>query len=213
MKITIIYDNTLYQQDLRSDWGFACFVEAENAPKILFDTGANGRILLSNMKKLGIDPASIETVFISHSHYDHTGGLSSFLNENRDVDVYVPNSFRGVRGARNVIYVSEPMEIHGNIFSTGELSGIEQSMIVKTKKGIVVIDGCSHPGVESILEAAEKHGNVHALIGGLHGFDAFTLLEKVEFVCPTHCTQHIKEIKNLYPEKYIEGGAGRIIEI
>jgi len=213
MKITIIYDNTVYKQGLKSDWGFACYVEAENAPQILFDTGANGKILLSNMKKLGIDPVSIKTVFISHSHYDHTGGLSTFLNANRAVDVYVPNSFRGVRGARNVICVGEPMEIHRNIFSTGELSGIEQSMVVKTKKGLVVIDGCSHPGVESILEAAEKHGNVHSLIGGLHGFNDFKLLEKVEFVCPTHCTQHIKEIKNLYPEKYIEGGAGRIIEI
>jgi 7,8-dihydropterin-6-yl-methyl-4-(beta-D-ribofuranosyl)aminobenzene 5'-phosphate synthase len=213
MKITIIYDNTVYQQGLTSDWGFACLVEVENAPKVLFDTGTNGVILLSNMEKLGIDPVSIETVFISHSHYDHTGGLSAFLDANSALDLYVPNSFRGVRGARNVIYISKPQEIHKNIFSTGELSGIEQSMIVKTEKGLVVIDGCSHPGVAKILKAAEKLGTVHSLIGGLHGFDDFKLLEKVEFVCPTHCTQHIREIKNLYPEKFIEGGTGRIIEI
>lgn len=213
MKITIIYDNTVYQQGLTPDWGFACLVEVENAPKVLFDTGTNGVILLSNMEKLGIDPVSIETVFISHSHYDHTGGLSAFLNANSAIDLYVPHSFRGVRGARNVIYISKPKEIHKNIFSTGELSRIEQSMVVKTEKGLVVIDGCSHPGVGRILKAAEEFGTVHSLIGGLHGFDDFKLLEKVEFVCPTHCTQYIREIKNLYPEKFIEGGTGRIIEI
>jgi 7,8-dihydropterin-6-yl-methyl-4-(beta-D-ribofuranosyl)aminobenzene 5'-phosphate synthase len=213
MQITIVYDNTVYTQGLKSDWGFSCVVEAEHSPKILFDTGANGMILLSNMRNLGIDPVSIETVIISHSHFDHTGGLSSFLNANSEVDVYVPHSFRGLRGARNVIHVSEPLEIHKNIFSTGELSGIEQSIAIQSGKGLVVIDGCSHPGVGRILEAAEKHGTIHSLIGGLHGFNDFELLEKVDFVCPTHCTQYIQEIKKLYPEKYIEGGVGRIIEI
>ncbi|MCD6423378.1 MAG: MBL fold metallo-hydrolase [Elusimicrobia bacterium] len=223
MRITIIYDNTVYpvrnarsngvyRENLKSDWGFACLVEVENTPKILFDTGGNGAILLSNMEKLCINPMSIEAVFISHSHYDHTGGLSAFLNINNSVDVYVPNSFRGVRGGRNVIYITEPRQIYRNVFSTGELSGIEQAMIVKTEKGLVVIDGCSHPGVDRIFQAAENFGKVFALVGGLHGFNNFKLLEKVEFICPTHCTQHIREIKNLYPDKFIEGGAGRIIE-
>jgi len=119
MKITIIYDNTAYREDLIADWGFSCLVKAENTPRILFDTGANGSILLSNMEKLRIDPASIDEVFISHPHFDHTGGLSAFLNMKRDVEVYVPVSLRGVRGAKEVISVSEPLKIHENVFSTG----------------------------------------------------------------------------------------------
>ena len=72
MKVTIIYDNTAFEEDLQSDWGFSALIEVENIPKILFDTGTNGAILLSNMKKLEIDPTPIEEVFIFHSHFDHT---------------------------------------------------------------------------------------------------------------------------------------------
>ena len=56
MKITILYDNTAFRNDLKSDWGFSCLVEAYNKI-ILFDTGADGSILLENMKKLNIKPS------------------------------------------------------------------------------------------------------------------------------------------------------------
>ncbi len=82
MRITVLYDNTVYKEGLRADWGFSCLVEIppQGGRKFLFDTGANGSILLSNMEKLNIDPRSIDEVFISHAHFDHVGGLSAFLN-------------------------------------------------------------------------------------------------------------------------------------
>ena len=107
MKITIIYDNEVFKEDLKADWGFSCLVEAENTPRILFDAGTNGSILLSNMKKLDIAPESIDEVFISHNHFDHTGGLSAFLNVNNNVKVYVPSSLKGVRGVKEVISIGE----------------------------------------------------------------------------------------------------------
>ena len=165
------------------------------------------------MKKLDINPDSIDEVFISHSHSDHTGGLSDFLEINRDVKIYVPISFSKPSGAKEVITVSIPIQIHENIFSTGELKGIEQSMVVKTEKGLVVIAGCSHPGVGNILKAASQFGKVYALIGGLHGFREFSLLKDLDLVCATHCTQFKSEIKNLYTQKYIEGGAGKVIQL
>ena len=79
--------------------------------------------------------------------------------------------------------------------------------------GVVVIVGCSHPGVKNILDSASQFGKPLALIGGLHGFREFDVIEDLELVCPTHCTQYESEIKSLYPEKYIKGGAGKIIEI
>ena len=211
MQITILYDNDVYKEDLQADWGFSCLVEIENTPKILFDTGTNGSMLLSNMEKLNIDPTSIDEVFLSHAHFDHVGGLSAFLNVNSDVTIYVPPSLRGIRGVKEVVSVREPLQIHENVFSTGEIDHIEQSMAVKIDEGIVIIAGCSHPRMAHILKAASQFGNIHAIVGGLHGFSEYDLFKDLELICPTHCTQHKAEIKALYPEKYTDGGAGKII--
>jgi len=137
MKITIVYDNTVFQSGLESDWGFSCVVETQKRT-ILFDTGTNGSILMNNMKKLNIDPSVIDDVFISHPHFDHIGGLSAFLNKNNNVTVYAPASFRGLRHTMEVAYINKPTVLHENIYSTGELDHIEQSLAVKTDNGIVV---------------------------------------------------------------------------
>jgi 7,8-dihydropterin-6-yl-methyl-4-(beta-D-ribofuranosyl)aminobenzene 5'-phosphate synthase len=215
MKVTIITDNTVYKQGLKSEWGFSCLVEAENAPRILFDTGASGPVLLHNMGKLNIDPKSIDCVFISHDHWDHTGGLKAFLESNKDVRLYLPYSFSAANslGIKGVVKVKDPLEIYENVFSTGTLLNIEQSMVIKTDAGSVVIAGCSHQGVSCILSSAKQFADVFALIGGLHGFSDFDLVKDLDLICATHCTQYKEKIKKLYLDKFIEGGAGREILI
>jgi len=211
MKITIIYDNTAFRKDLQADWGFSALVEVKKR-KILFDTGANGRILLSNMEKLKVNPEEIEDVFISHPHWDHTGSLSSFLRLNNKVKLWIPSYFSGAKDAREVIEVKKPRKLYEGIYSTGELDGIEQSLCVETEEGIVIIAGCSHPRMEHILKVASQFGKVYGIIGGLHATKPESLKD-LDLICPTHCTQYKSEIKYLYPEKYIEGGAGKIIEV
>ena len=211
MKVTIIYDNTSARPDLQADWGFSALVEVKGR-KILFDTGTNGKILLSNMEKLEINPEEIKDVFISHPHLDHIGGLSSFLQLNNKVKLWIPSYFPEAKDAKEVIEVKEPTKLYEGIYSTGELDGIEQSLCVETEKGIVIIVGCSHPKMEHILKAASQFGKVYGIIGGLHGTKPESL-KGLDLICPTHCTQYKSEIKILYPEKYIEGGAGKIIEI
>ena len=94
MKITIIYDNVSLDPALEADWGFAALVEA-CGQSILFDTGASGRLLLENMEKLNISPQAIGEIFISHDHWDHTGGLEQILKR-KPVRVYVPDTFSKV---------------------------------------------------------------------------------------------------------------------
>ena len=92
MKITIVYDNCLGKVGLRTGWGFSALIETEDAPPLLFDTGADGATLLHNMKQLGIDPGRIGIIVISHAHGDHTGGLSDILEINKGAEIYVPAS-------------------------------------------------------------------------------------------------------------------------
>ena len=213
MKITILYDNEAYKKNLTADWGFSCVIEKENIPTILFDTGAYGSILLDNMNKMEIDPNNISIVFISHSHWDHIGGLSEFLNINKNVKLYVPDNVTHNYDVKEQISVKAPVEIFENVFSTGMLSGIEQSLVFRMDKNSLIIAGCSHPGVENIIESAAQFGPPSVLIGGLHGFSNFELVKDLDFICATHCTQYMHQIKNIYPDKFEEGGAGKIIKI
>lgn len=213
MKITIVYDNEVRQEGLLSDWGFSCLVEIEDGLKLLFDTGTEGSILLHNMAMLGLDPASIDLIFISHLHFDHVGGLPEILELNKKAKVLLPGTrSRGI-AAREVIAVKESIQIHEGMFSTGELRNIEQSLVITTDKGTIVIAGCSHPGLGHILNKASEFGKVFGVIGGLHGFREFQLLANLSFICPCHCTQYKERIKNLFPDKCIECGAGRVITL
>jgi len=211
MKITIIYDNTSLSKHLTADWGFSCLVEA-CGKTILFDTGAGGGILFDNMRKLDIDPSNVDAVFISHHHWDHTGGLLDFLKANQ-AKVYLPPSCQASFDEVDAILVDDKLELYEHVYSTGELKNIEQSLVVKEGDHVTVIAGCSHPGVREILKAASAFGRVNSLVGGLHGFDDFKLIEDLDNICPTHCSQHIPEIATGYPEKYIKGGAGKVIQL
>jgi len=213
MKITIIYDNTIFEPGLQSDWGFAALIETREKT-ILFDTGSDGSILLCNMDRLSLNPMDITDVFISHSHFDHIGGLAQFLGINSRVTVFVPSDLRGIRRADTVKYMEqEPQELYPGIYTTGVLQNIEQSLIVKHSHGLALIVGCSHPDMAEIIRASRTFGRVSAIIGGMHGFKEFELLEDMDLICPTHCTRHIDKIHDLYPDSYVPGGSGRIIEL
>ena len=80
-------------------------------------------------------------------------------------------------------------------------------------KSSLIITGCSHPGVENIIKSASQLGRPSGLIGGLHGFRNFELIQDFDFICTTHCTQYKRQIQNMYPDKFTECGVGKIIEI
>jgi len=211
MKITILYDNEAARTNLQADWGFACLVEMDGRT-LLFDTGAQGDLLRRNMDMLGVDAGRIPEVFISHNHWDHVGGLTEILRLNPDATVYVPHSCPGPGEAKPAVSIDGPYELSEKVFSTGELQDIEQSLVVKTAGGLVVVCGCAHPGVEAILQAASRFGKVSALIGGLHGFREIELLTGLNLICPCHCTQEKSAILTRFPQTSVSGGAGKILE-
>ncbi len=213
MKITIVYDNKALRPELSADHGFACLVETEGAPAILFDTGARGSILKHNMVALGVDPGSIGTVVISHRHSDHTGGLSDVIEMTEDVEVFLPESFMTGIAARRVTMVRGWLEISPGVHSTGELSGIEQSLVLATGNGPVVLVGCAHSGLDNILRAASGFGEVWGVIGGFHGFQDFHLLDSLSLICPCHCTVYREEIGRHCGERCRNCGVGTVIEL
>jgi 7,8-dihydropterin-6-yl-methyl-4-(beta-D-ribofuranosyl)aminobenzene 5'-phosphate synthase len=80
-RMTILFDNYPGLPGLEALWGFAAVFQMPRLT-VLFDTGSNGRVLLRNMADLGIEPASIDLLFLSHPHWDHMGGLDSVLDLN-----------------------------------------------------------------------------------------------------------------------------------
>ncbi|MEA3276141.1 MAG: universal stress protein [Pseudomonadota bacterium] len=91
-RLTILFDNYAFRPGLATLWGFAAVIHLP-AQTILFDTGSNGRVLLKNMAALGIDPGAVDMLFLSHPHWDHIGGLDSFLEVNPTVAVVVHEDF------------------------------------------------------------------------------------------------------------------------
>lgn len=232
--ITVIYNNVLTKEGLEPAWGFSCFIEGAEK-RILFDAGGDGSILLSNMKKLGIDPARVEVVFLSHIHGDHTGGLGRFLEMNPEVAIYLPQSFPGnileglTKMAEKVVRVGEPVELCPGVWSTGEMGTWikEQSLVLKTRPGLVVITGCAHPGIVEIIQKAEDilGGPVFLVMGGFHlmGYGAGDMEEivrrfkslGVRKVGPSHCTgdEQIGLFQKAWGEDFIDLGLGGRIGI
>lgn len=217
MKVKIAYDNVA-EAPYEKGWGFSAIVELEDE-KILFDTGWDGLLLLSNLGKMDFDIEEADKIFISHSGWDHVGGISCIKGLN-STDLYVPKSLsknmKGELKDRFKLHEIEKLqEISDRVWTTGEVGEDpkEQSLVVGTSKGLVVVVGCSHPGVRQILNTASELGEVYGLIGGLHDFEEYEVLENLSFVVPTHCTSHKKEIFDKYPEKSIRGKVGFEIEV
>ncbi len=232
--LTTVYDNYQHSPELRTGWGFSCWVELGNET-ILFDTGGDSGTLLSNMERLGKDLKAVDKIVLSHIHGDHTGGLGGVLEKNPDVKVYVlrsfPDSFKNdVKSyGSEVIEVGGPVKISESAMTTGELGSAikEQSLVISTEKGLVVITGCAHPGIVNILREVKNLSkeDIYLVVGGFH-LSGETDLELgniiksfrelgVKKVSPSHCSgDRTKELfREEYGDDFIENGAGKVIGI
>ena len=233
--ILVVYDNYQFNPDLDTGWGFGCVVNTPTM-NILFDTGGNSSILLSNIEKMNIDPEMIRIVVISHIHGDHVGGLDGFLQKNGNVKVFIPTSFPDLWREKIKSYgaeyqdVKDSMKISENAYNTGEMGTWikEQSFILHTQQGLVVITGCAHPGIVKIIQRAKQiipDTPVYLVMGGFHlsgasdselksiikGFRDLGVLK----VAPSHCSgdRCRKLFEEEYKEDFIMSGVGKIITL
>lgn len=234
LKFTILYDNYLYREGTKPDWGFSCLIEGTEKT-ILFDTGTNPEILMHNVDQVEVDLKKVEQIVISHNHHDHTGGLNAVLEKNHEVSVHLPVSFpyefvRDVETSKaEVVSINEPVEICQDVYTTGEMGDQikEQSLILNTDKGLVIVTGCSHQGIVAILKRAKElfERPIHLVFGGFHlGAKSNEELEEiikefkeigVERCGATHCTgdKAIGMFKEAFGENYVSMGTGRVFEV
>jgi len=232
-RITIVYDNNAHDERLKTAWGFSCLVERDDVT-LLFDTGGDAPTLLSNMEALGLDPTEIDAVVLSHIHGDHVGGLGGILAVNDSTTVYLPCSFptsvkEQIGASARVVEVHEPMEIVEGIYTTGEMGTdiLEQSLVLVTDQGLVVITGCAHPGVVDIATRAKEitGREVRLVMGGFHLTGASQaaiegIVEDfqrlgVQKVAPCHCSGDLARgiFEGAYGGDFIRAGVGSRLEV
>lgn len=214
-----VYNNISYREGLTADWGFSCLVREAG---LLFDTGERGDVLLANMQELGIDPAAVRKVVLSHDHHDHVGGLAAMLTESPAMEVFVHGAFSEKTLALIREY-TEPRIVGGwttiadGIAVTGPLGTDipEQSLAITVPGGYRVVTGCAHPHISRIVDRVARRGTVCGIIGGLHAVagEDIESLAGVAYLSASHCTDRIEELAERYPGSFRPGGVGKVHRI
>jgi 7,8-dihydropterin-6-yl-methyl-4-(beta-D-ribofuranosyl)aminobenzene 5'-phosphate synthase len=92
MEVMALIENTRLpaRQGLRTEHGLSLLIRSKDQ-QILFDTGISGNFR-PNAQKLKVDLAQVTQAVISHHHFDHGGGLATFLDANPQAQVYLRSS-------------------------------------------------------------------------------------------------------------------------
>jgi len=176
--------------ELRGEMGVSYLIETDEH-RILFDVGQNTRRespspLEHNMKALGVPLSSIDTVFISHNHFDHVGGRQNQKNRtfsmgleqaplpNVRAFVPIPMSYPGL----SPVHTADPTLIGNGVASTGTIPRQlvfgwidEQALVVHVAElGAVLIVGCGHQTIPRLLERYDQVFSepLYGIVGGLH---------------------------------------------
>ena len=276
-RITILSENLVGKLVGSGEHGFSAFIETDRG-NYLFDTGS-GHSIVPNSLILNKDLRSIQKIFLSHGHFDHTGGLPEVLKMKGKVDVHAhPNVFSdriavhkederetkrfvgipykkgyleslGANFVLNTVFT----EVEKGIFLTGEVPRKtafekpdprlfteidgktvqdtfpdDQSLILDTERGLILILGCAHSGMINIIHhVMDKTGKetFYAILGGTHldfltpeqleGSITFLKKMKIEKIGVSHCTG-MKAACRLHQEfgdRFSYGCVGSVLEI
>ena len=93
MKIINLVEDTPTGNGCSCEHGLSFYMETD-CHRMLVDVGATS-LFIDNARKKGINLRNVDTVIISHGHYDHGGGLSAFMEINPDARIYInENAFQ-----------------------------------------------------------------------------------------------------------------------
>ena len=216
MRITILVDD-IVPDDVTPVHGFSALVETVGA-RLLFDTGPDGEGLLKALDRHGIGVQDLDMVMVSHSHDDHTAGLSRLLYHNPRLPVSVPvgASLEVARKLpRETVIIGEdrPREISRWISTTGDMGGSvpEQALLLETMDGAVVLTGCAHPGLDTLLSSTG--GSASMVIGGLHGLSTDDMPHpRVDRIVACHCTPRKRLLSHRF-DQVVLGRVGHKVEL
>ena len=196
LEILPLYENAA-QAGLQSGHGVSYLIRTDSAT-ILFDLGynltsASPSPLEENMADLGVSLDEIDMIVISHRHPDHVGGQNWWTERTFSLDgltqpalgdmpIYIPEEM--TYPGSSLTLSKMPTQLAEGVATTGLISyaqpfpiwlaapkGDEQALAVNVSgKGIVLITGCGHMGLASLLSQAESVFDVPVVgvIGGLH---------------------------------------------
>jgi 7,8-dihydropterin-6-yl-methyl-4-(beta-D-ribofuranosyl)aminobenzene 5'-phosphate synthase len=208
-KIKLIANGSRKWQRWIGRWGLSFLIDDD----ILFDAFGDARVLMGNLRRFKINIGKIKNVAVSHEHWDHVDGLRPFLVKRPQITVWLPHSADQILKDKirlwggDIVDVKEPIKLKDGVYLSGEIMGRykgkampEQAMVLETVKGLIVIAGCAHPGIATIVDHVKGvfHKPVYGVIGGFHlknksladiNVEAMRLKATgVDMVAPLHCT-------------------------
>lgn len=230
----VLYNNIPLNDSFAGDNGLSCLIEI-GEHSYLFDAGRIPEILTGNTEALEIDASKIDFIFISHIHSDHIGGLPGIIEKCNRPLLYLPASFpksQAPKGREYVvskivkakpfvsdtIHIKEAVKLNEYFYSTGmfEDRTYEQALIINTSEGLIILTGCSHPGIVEIVRGAKSLLNreVYLVMGGFHlavtdSVEVKNIADELrnltKFIAPCHCTGEKAQeiIKDVFKEDYI----------
>lgn len=93
MRIINLVENELGDSGCEAAHGLSFYVETENH-KFLFDSSPS-EVVIRNAQMLGVDLTAVDTVILSHGHYDHSGGILPFVQLNPKAKIYIQQNAGG----------------------------------------------------------------------------------------------------------------------
>ena len=168
VKIRVLLENFSINKQYKAKHGLSVLIEYHGGT-ILLDTGPDKKFI-ENARKMNIDLSKIDMLFLSHNHYDHTGGLNEFIRLNHNIPVYLMDNINNSYYAKtfllpvsiglnlrkkyrsSVNQINDDLIINNNIYFlkntvSENIKPTHNKVLFKRENGKMVHDTFDHEGI------------------------------------------------------------------